>query len=169
MAGGGILWGTVAEFVGIPGTLLCTAGGLVIGLIVTGRYHLMGGQELDVTPSMHWPEHRVATPLELDQGPVLVTVEYLVDPDKVQDFRMAMRALGRVRRRDGAMHWGLFRDAANPNRYLETFLVESWGEHLRQHERVTVADREVENQARAFQIAGKSPIVSHLISGNGLE
>jgi hypothetical protein len=80
-----------------------------------------------------------------------------------------MRALGRVRRRDGAMRWGLFSDTANPGRFFETFLVESWTEHLRQHERVTVADREVENQARSFQIGGKPPIVSHLIYASGAD
>jgi MFS family permease len=55
MAGGGVLWGTVAEFIGIPLTLLCTAAGLMGGLFVTGRYPMTPEKELDVTPSMHWP------------------------------------------------------------------------------------------------------------------
>ena len=168
MAGGGALWGTVAEFVGIPLTLLCTAVGLITGLFVTGRYPLMPEKELDVTPSMHWPEHNMMIKLQPEDGPVLVTVEYLIDPERSQEFKVAMRALGRVRRRDGAMRWGLFHDTANPSRYFETFIVESWAEHLRQHERVTMADREVENQARAFQIGGKPPFVSHLISDGGM-
>jgi len=169
MAGGGALWGTVAEFIGIPPTLLCTAVGLIAGLFVTGRYPLMPQEELDVTPSMHWPEHNVVIKLQPEDGPVLVTVEYLIDPERSPDFKSAMRALGRVRRRDGAMRWGLFSDTANPGRFFETFLVESWTEHLRQHERVTVADREVENQARSFQIGGKPPIVSHLIYAYGAD
>ena len=52
-----------------------------------------------------------------------------------------MKAVERIRRRDGAIQWGLFEDAANPGRYVESFLVENWAEHLRQHERITVSDR----------------------------
>ena len=168
MAGSGALWGMVAEFLGIPLTLLCTAAGLVTGLFVTGRFPMTPEKELDVTPSMHWPEHNIMIRLQPGDGPVLVTVEYIIDPERAQDFRMAMRALGRVRRRDGAIRWGLFHDTANPGRFFETFIVESWAEHLRQHERITVADREAERHARSFQINGKPPVVSHLISDGGL-
>ena len=74
-----------------------------------------------------------------------------------------MHDLGRIRRRDGAIRWGLFSDTSNPSRYVETFVVESWAEHLRQHERVTVADRADEERARAFHMGETPPIVSHLI------
>lgn len=74
-----------------------------------------------------------------------------------------LHALSSVRRRDGAIRWGLFYDTADPSRYVETFIVESWAEHLRQHERVTVADRAVEERALAFQIGDAPPTVSHLI------
>src|SRR5205823_12752224 len=69
-----------------------------------------------------------------------------------------------LRLRDGAYRWGLFNDPAQPARYVETFVVASWAEHLRQHERVTVADRETEDVARAFHVAATPPVVSHLIS-----
>ena len=45
-----------------------------------------------------------------------------------------------------------------------TFVVESWAEHLRQHERFTIADRTAEEQVRAFHVGAESPKVSHLIS-----
>jgi Transmembrane secretion effector len=47
------------------------------------------------------------------------------------------------RLRDGAYRWGLYNDSAVPSRFVETFVVELWAEHLRQHERVTV-DRDIE-------------------------
>src|SRR5258708_24892316 len=78
-----------------------------------------------------------------DRGPVLVTVEYSIDPVDAAEFIAAMREMRRIRRRDGAVRWGLFEDAAKPGRYLESFLVQSWGEHLRQHERITVSDPEL--------------------------
>jgi hypothetical protein len=75
-----------------------------------------------------------------------------------------MRSLHLVRRRDGAIRWGLFSDTADPGRCLETFVVESWAEHLRQHERFTMADRLAEEQVRTFHIGDGPPKVSHLIS-----
>ena len=74
-----------------------------------------------------------------------------------------MRGLRMLRLRDGAYRWGLYNDSAVPTRFVETFVVESWAEHLRQHERVTVADREVERTALAFHIGTTPPTITHLI------
>jgi hypothetical protein len=74
-----------------------------------------------------------------------------------------MLELGRVRRRDGAMRWELFEDVAAPGRYLETFVVESWAEHLRQHERATVSDRQVWERVRSFHLNESPPAASHLL------
>lgn len=58
------------------------------------------------------------------------------------------------------MRYGLFRDSNDPSRYMEAFLVESWVEHLRQHERVTIDDQLAEAQVRAFHM-GQEPPRSH--------
>jgi hypothetical protein len=93
----------------------------------------------------------------------LVTVEYRIDPHRAAEFASAMLELGRFRRRDGAVDWGLFEDVATPDRYLETFLVESWGEHLRQHERATMADRQISELVNSFHLGDQPPAVSHLV------
>jgi hypothetical protein len=97
----------------------------------------------------------------LEEGPVLVTVEYVVDRQRIAEFVSAIHEYERVRRRDGASQWGVFRDTEAPDRYLETFLVNSWAEHLRQHERQTRADRELEERLRSY-VQGP-PHVRHLI------
>jgi hypothetical protein len=74
-----------------------------------------------------------------------------------------MRRLGAIRRRDGAIRWGLWADAERPGHYLESFVVESWLEHLRQHERITAADRAVQRQATAFHRGAEPPRVTHFI------
>jgi len=171
MAAGSALWGTLATYAGIPLTLRYAAVGLVIGLLVTIRYRLQTGDGLDLTPSLHWHEPTVVNQPDLEDGPVLVTIEYRIAPEQAQDFAQAMRAMRLIRRRDGALRWGLFTDAAVPGRYLETFVVASWAEHLRQHERMTVADRAIENSIRAFHTGDNPPAVSHFISayaGKGL-
>lgn len=57
----------------------------------------------------------------------------------------------------------MFEDTAEEGRIIETFLVESWMEHLRQHERVTNADRLVEEAALRFNLNG-APKVTHFIA-----
>ena len=57
----------------------------------------------------------------------------------------------------------MFEDAADDGRYVETFYVDSWLEHLRQHERVTNADRQLEDAVRRI-LADGNPRVTHLIA-----
>jgi hypothetical protein len=98
-----------------------------------------------------------------DRGPVLVTVEYRIDPKTREIFLVALDRLGNERRRDGAYAWGVFQDAAEPGRFVETFLVESWLEHLRQHARVTNADRLLQNEIQRCNLEG-TPKVTHMIA-----
>jgi hypothetical protein len=93
---------------------------------------------------------------------VLVTVEYEVAPENAKEFIKAIRHYGRVRRRDGASRWGIFHDLEIPSRYVETFIVSSWAEHLRQHERMTLADRELEERLQSY-VRG-NPRVRHMVS-----
>jgi MFS family permease len=164
MAGGSALWGTVAAHAGLR-TALVIAGALTIaGVPATARFRLEPGEMADLAPSRHWPAPVITTGPEPDRGPVLVTVEYRVDPARVEDFSRAMREVRRIRLRDGAFRWDLLSDPADPGRYVESFLVESWIEHLRQHERVTIADREMVDRARRYHLGPGPPVVSHFIS-----
>jgi hypothetical protein len=115
----------------------------------------------NLTPSLQWPTPLVAA--DPERGPVLVTVEYDVAADRSDAFAAAMNEMRRIRLRDGAIHWGLFEDAAHPGRWLEVFELESWIEHLRQHERVTEADRAAQDRVRAFHTGERPPLVSHLV------
>lgn len=163
-AGGSAVWGVVAGRFGERSALLAATGVMVIGLAAARRWPLHAGEDLDLRPSQHWPEPELALEPAAADGPVLVTVEYRVAAPQQAAFCQAMRELEINRRRDGATRWGLFQDAAEPERFLETFLVASWAEHLRQHERVTVADRAVEERALALQQPGVAPIISHFIA-----
>jgi MFS family permease len=163
MAVGSALWGSIAAAMG-PRMALTIAGvGMLVGLALTARYRLRGGKGLDLSPSVHWPAPVAFNAPQPDQGPVVVTVEYTIDPDRRADFVRAMGRVRRIRRRDGAISWGLLGDVADPARFVETFVVESWLEHLRQHERVTVSDRAVLDRARAFHV-GREPVrITHFL------
>src|ERR671923_431083 len=163
---GSVVWGLIADQFGIRTALLSASAALAVGLLVKLPYPLKAAdREIDVSPSMHWPVPQLLTQPSLNQGPVLVQIEYKIDPSKLQEFTMAMQDLSTIRKRDGAFYWGLFRHDKKENVYIESFLVESWVEHLRQHERMTVADRSIEEHALAFHIDEKPAIVSHFIAG----
>ena len=95
---------------------------------------------------------------------MLVTVEYAIDPAESADFARAMQVLRVIRLRDGALRWGLWADTAVPGRYLESFVVESWLEHLRQHERITASDRVLQGAALAFHRGPEPPRVTHYVA-----
>ena len=164
---GSAIWGAVATHQSLKAALLWSAGSLGLGLLAALRYRVNLDEESDLTPSLHWPEPHLILEPRPEQGPVLVTVEYLIEPHQSGQFAQAMRALGVIRRRDGAIRWGLFQDTANPGRFLETFIMETWIEHLRQHERMTVADRSIEEKAFSFHAGGERPQVQHLIYAYG--
>jgi quinol monooxygenase YgiN len=97
-------------------------------------------------------------------GPVLVTVAYEIDPAERTAFRAAIALLAEERRRDGAFFWQVFADAEDPRRHVEAFMLESWLDHLRQHERVNAADREIQARVNAFHRGEAPPRVTHLIA-----
>jgi MFS family permease len=167
LAVGSFLWGVVAERWGLPAAFAAAAGILLAGMgaVLSLPRFAVGSEELDFAPAVRWPDPNMVAPRNPEEGPVLVTVEYWIDPARSEEFLDAMSAVRSVRRRDGALQWGVFRDLARPGRFLETFLVESWAEHLRQHERTTVANRLVVARAVAFHSRPESPVVSHLIWG----
>jgi len=109
----------------------------------------------------------MVTQPEPDKRPVLVAIEYRVDPEKVPEFLDALHDYQRIRRRDGAMRWGVYYDAENPGVYLENFVVESWAEHTRQHDRFTVADRKFEE--RVLSLVLESPKTRHFPYPNRVE
>jgi MFS family permease len=162
MTVGSAIWGEVARVTGLSLAHYLAAAGALLVIPLTRRWKVQTAAGIDLRPSMHWPPPMTTKNVESDAGPVLVTVEYRVLPENRGRFLTALQRLARERRRDGAYAWDVYEDTAEQGRYLETFLVESWLEHLRQHERVTKADRIVESQVgRYLQSPAK---ISHFVA-----
>jgi MFS family permease len=164
MALGSILWGQVATRIGIPATLTTAALGMVLAIGLTRRFKLGHHAVLDFSPSMDWAAPVLAEIPEPDSGPVMVTIEYQVQPTKRAEFVTAMQAVREMRRRNGAYFWELFHDSADTAHFVECFMDESWLEHLRQHERVSVADRAIQQRAKQFLVEGESTKSSHWLA-----
>jgi MFS family permease len=151
MTAGALLWGLVAEVVGLQATFLVAAVVVLAGVLAGVVWRVPETGHLDPQPVIYWPAARLAFDPEADAGPILVTVEFTVAPERESAFLEAMDHLRRSRRRTGASRWELYRDGDRPDRFVEIFSVPSWEEHERQHEgRLTSADRAVEEAALAF-------------------
>jgi MFS family permease len=163
-AAGALVWGLVANQVGLQPTVLVAAVVLLAGAIVGMVWRVPETGHLDPRPAnIYWTDPRLAFDPEPETGPVLVTVEFTVAPEQQVAFLEAMAQLRESRLRTGATRWELYRDAERPNRFVEMFSVPSWEEHMRQHHggRLTGSDREVEEAALAF--SDPPPRAEHLL------
>ncbi|WP_455281340.1 MFS transporter [Cupriavidus necator] len=166
LAGGSLVWGFVAQALGTPHALLIAAAGLVVTALILHRMRLPRGEE-DLGPARHWPEPEMAGEIAHDRGPVMILIEYCIPPANRDAFLHAVHKLSEERLRDGAFSWGVMEDPANPELLTEWFLVESWAEHLRQHQRVPHADADVQRDVAGFHVGAEPPHVRHLL-GLGL-
>lgn len=163
MAAGSVGWGSVAQALDLPMTLLTSAAGLFVIAFVMHRMKLPAG-EADLTPSNHWPEPLTPDPIEHDRGPVLILIEYRILRENRVPFFAGLKRLAAARRRDGAYGWGITEDASDPEKIVEWFMVESWAEHLRQHHRVSHADADVQRDTVQFHVGPQPPVVRHFLT-----
>ena len=164
---GGMIWGSLGNAFGLPTALSAAAVAMLLGLFGMRRFRLVSAEGLDLRPSMHWPSPQIAGEPETDGGPVLVTVEYRIEPEVSKEFLGLMKRLQRFRFRDGALEWGLYEDLAEPGRFQERFVVGSWGEHLQQHHRVTMDDRETQVAIQRIHSGPTPPAVRHFVARRG--
>jgi len=158
---GALIWGVVAEFSGLVATFAAASVLMALGAATIVALPLHNVEGLDRSTAVYWPDPELVDEPDPDEGPVLITVTVTVRPGNVDAFLDAMTQVAASRRRTGASRWNLYRDAADPSRFIETFHVPSWEEHLRQHhERLTGADQDVER--RALALADGPPRVAHL-------
>jgi Transmembrane secretion effector len=155
-------WGEIAARSGLSTALLIAAGGAIAAIPLTWRWKLQQGATLDLSPSQHWNLPETREEIDNDRGPVLVKIEYRIDPKDGPAFVHALDELGFERRRDGAFAWGIFEDAGDLGRYEEAYLIESWLELMHLRERVTNADRVLEDGIREMLIA--PPRIEFLIA-----
>lgn len=164
MSLGSVVWGQVASAAGIPAALIAAAVLLLAVLALVRKVPLTSVGTLDLSPSAHWPAPVVTGELEPDRGPVMILIEYRVAAEDQHAFLASLRRFSAQRRRDGAVDWHVFQDAENETVWTESFIVASWLDHLRQHDRVTKTDADLQQEVRRFHQGDTPPSVRHLIA-----
>ena len=161
---GALIWGQIAERTSVPTSLLCASASMLVALALTRKRPLEGAAEEDHTPTHPFPEPVPARALELDEGPVMVTLEYLIDPAKSSDFESIMAESRGARLRQGAVSWGLFEDVQIPGRYVEYFACDTWADYLRRFDRFTAMDQRLQEMRYAFHLGTGPPRISRFIA-----
>ncbi|QKN82311.1 MFS transporter [Scandinavium goeteborgense] len=163
MTAGSALWGQLATHYGITVSLCVATLGMVLASTAVFRWRLDKDPLLDLDASVE-----NTTSLQVDihhnRGPVMVSYEYLIIPDEAHAFLVCMQDMRRMRRRGGAMSWSVYEDIMKPGLFVETFLVSSWVEHLRQEERYTMNDRKIEQRIQHYHQGETHPIVRYLVA-----
>jgi MFS family permease len=169
MALGSMVWGQLAEMLGLAVALAVAAGAMLIVVPLVRRFELNLGQQHDFSPSGHWAEPSVSMAPTDERGPVLITLDYEIDAAERPAFLALIGELGNIRRRDGAFQWGVFENTEQPGHFIEMFLVESWVAHLRQHARVSNSDRVLQDRINALHSGSLPPRITHALApGAGL-
>ncbi len=164
MALGSILWGAVAEKTSTPIALTAAAAGLLFTFPVVRRFKILHGPQPDHTP-YQWnrPAPELGPETDPTDGPVRISVEYRIPMENYEEFTHAIHQLRGVRLRDGAIRWGIYRDAIDPEHLNETFVMESWLDYLRSRERITAADEAIRAMVRALHEGEEPPKTSYQI------
>ena len=163
-AAGSLLWGQVAGWSSVRIAVTCAAGVGPVLWLLTRQLSVEGGADPDFSPAKPANLPNTAFEVGADEGPVMVTVEYQIDPAESTGFAEVMQKTRRARLRQGALSWGLFRDTAAPGRYIEYFVDESWVEHLRRLERFTAADAGLRERRLAFHRGNGPPVVRRFVA-----
>ena len=161
---GSLVWGELADHQSLEIALLAAAGWMLASALLALPFPMHSAEGLDLDPAEHWPDPVLDGNIDPDDGPVMVTIEYRVEPADWAAFQVAAEQLKRLRLRDGALRAGVFADVTDPTRIIEFFYVATWGEHQRQHHRFTREDQAMEAQVRQLHTGPDEPRITLLLS-----
>jgi MFS family permease len=172
LALGSVLWGFIAERTSTPIALMASATGLAATFPFVRRFHILRGGIPDTTPHQ-WKRaapQLAPFPGEEDDGydpavagPVRISVHYRIPIENYAEFTRSVHQLRSVRLRDGALRWGIYRDAADPEHLNETFIMESWLDYLRSRERATATDERIRQLVWTLHRDAEPPRISYQI------
>jgi hypothetical protein len=160
---GAWVWGQVTEASGLAAALLASAVVQVICALIGLKFPLAPATELNLDPLSRWSEPTTAVPVDPRSGPVVVTIDYLIDEDDLPEFLTVMAERRRMRRRDGARHWTLLRDLADPTRWIERYHAETWVDYVRHNLRRTHDDAHVSERIAALHRGPEAPVVHRML------
>ncbi len=152
---GAIFWGKIAGWQDVTFAFICSGIAVALTLLLGWLLPLPRDENEDTTSVEIGAEPEVALGLSLRSGPVVIEVEYDVDPDKARDFYGVMVQMEKVRKRIGGFDWSISRDIADPAIWIERYSCPTWGDYLRMRGRYTQTEFDIQEAADAFNRSGQ--------------
>lgn len=147
---GAWMWGSVANNWSVDIALYASGLALATMLLFGLLLPLPEASEADVEPFELLHEPEVGMALTRRSGPVILEIDYDVDPAQAREFYDAMLKVQRTRLRNGGFNWSIARDIANPALWTERYQCPTWGDYLHMRERFTQADKAAQTLAGSF-------------------
>ena len=151
---GAWLWGVATAHLGVSHALLLSALAVLVTCLAGYILPLQNDREVDTESVGIASDLQVELALTMRSGPVVVEIEYDVDPNQARAFYEAALKLRRVRARNGGFEWSISRDIANPALWVERYHCPAWGDYLRMRDRYTKAELDLQASADSFNRSG---------------
>lgn len=143
-------WGSFAANIGLVNAYYASGCATLLTALAGFMLPLTRDDEGEKDPVSIGHEPHVAMGLNLRSGPIVVEVDYDVDPDKAREFYAVMMRMQRMRKRIGGFEWSLARDVADPALWTERYHCPTWGDYLRMRDRYTQADSDIHAEAESY-------------------
>jgi MFS family permease len=162
-AAGAALWGYIASHAGVSESLIASAIAGPLALLLTRRSRLGKDAPEDLMPAGGFKQPEIAAPVGPDDGPVLVIVEYQIDPARTEEFLEIMRESRRLWLAHGLHAWSLFSDVSREGHHVEHMVDESWASYLRRNERIAASYLPLRERKRAMHLGPGAPVVTRYV------
>ena len=156
-------WGLLAERFSISEALVLSALVHLLAVLVGLRWVLPDDKEANLEPLNRWKHPSLSMEIEHRSGPIVITIDYRIREEDVREFLALMAERRRIRRRDGARHWHLLRDLAEPELWTERYDTPTWLDYVRQAQRITQADARIVDRLRELHRGAEPPQVRRRI------
>ena len=152
---GAALWGLVAEHFSVEGAVVASGVALLATPILAVFLRLPQMSDAGTEPVVLGHEPEVALALTMRSGPIVIEIDYRVDPEHARSFYGSMLQVQRMRLRNGGFDWSISRDIADPALWTERYHCPTWTDYLRMRDRLSQADLDVQARADAFVLPGE--------------
>ena len=161
---GAAIWGKLASELDVTGSILISSVFGLITLFLIRKYRIDKHAADDMTPVCPLERPFATKDIDLQAGPVVISIEYHVHKDRLEEFREVMARARKSRLRQGALSWSLFEDAEHIGKFIENFVFETWADYLRRFDRFTVQDLAMQEERQKYHIDSEPPKVTRKIA-----
>ena len=163
-AAGAAVWGKLAEeFDVVISIILSSIFGLIV-LFFLRKFRIDSHPLEDFTPVCPIERPDPIAEVELEAGPIAISIEYQTSPERIEEFKKMMVKTRKSRLKQGALSWSLFEDAEYQGRFVEEYIFETWADYLRRFDRFTTEDLNMQEERHRFHILEQPPKITRRIA-----